>query len=102
MKEARIKVVNSTGLHARPAARLVEVAASFDGTVEIKNLTTDSIFANAKSILGVLTLGVEYGHEIVIRTEEPEACVKLADLVRHELPQIDGQDRELGRADGEG
>jgi phosphotransferase system HPr (HPr) family protein len=68
MAETRATIINPSGLHTRPAARFVEVASSFKADVLVKNLTTDSRNANAKSILGILTLGVESGHEILIHT----------------------------------
>lgn len=100
MIETQVIVSNPSGLHARPAARLVEAAAGCEGLVEIKNLTTGSAFANAKSILGVLALGVECGHEIIIRTEVPDHSTRLAELIRRELPKIDEEDDELRRAAG--
>ncbi len=96
--EKQIRVVNPSGLHARPAARLVEAAAGFECNVHVTDLTTGKGPVNAKSILGMLTLGVECGHEVLISTDgvdAQEACQTLADLIERELPGIDRQDRAL-------
>lgn len=87
MKEAKIVVNNKVGLHARPASLFVQEAAKH--TAEIKVSTQDPDTeelreANAKSILGVLTLGVFQGMEITIRAEgddEEQAVGALLALV---------------------
>jgi phosphotransferase system HPr (HPr) family protein len=44
----------------------VKTCNSFPCDIKVKNLTTDSAVVNAKSVLAVLTLGVDTGHEILI------------------------------------
>jgi len=61
-----IRVTHTTGLHARPASLFVQTANQFSSEIKVKNLTEDSEPSNAKSILGVLTLGVMQDHEIEI------------------------------------
>jgi len=68
-----IKVDHSVGLHARPAAEFVKLASGFSCDIQIKNDSTESKFVNAKSILGVLTLGVNQGHTILINAEGEQA-----------------------------
>ena len=85
MHEERQTVTHEVGLHARPAAMFVGVASKFESTIEVRNRTSSSEWVDAKSILGVLVLGVEKGHEIEIRTEgqdEIQACQALGDLIR--------------------
>jgi phosphotransferase system HPr (HPr) family protein len=53
-----IVVHHQVGLHARPAARFVTTAAGFDADIEVENLSRGAGPTNAKSILGVLSLGV--------------------------------------------
>ncbi len=69
MEKGKVKVVNEVGLHARPAALFVAKAASFKSDIRIHNATKDGKWVSAKSILGVLTLGVEKDHEIEITAE---------------------------------
>ena len=102
MVEVTIKILNPSGLHARPAARFVELASSFQSEILVRDLTTGSKPVNAKSILGILTLGVEYGHEIEIATlgeDEAPACEALSRLVGEELLEIDEAYPEQTRDD---
>ncbi len=81
--EARLGVHNSLGLHARAAARLVETAGSFVNTnITVKNLTTGQGPASAKSLIGIMTLRVLQGHEILISASGLDAQVAL-DAIRH-------------------
>ncbi len=75
MQLVRESVRNPVGLHARPAAIFVQTANKFRSHITIRNVTGSGTFVSAKSILHVLTLGVEQGHEVEIRVEgEDEAA----------------------------
>ncbi|HEX8638484.1 MAG TPA: HPr family phosphocarrier protein [Pyrinomonadaceae bacterium] len=68
MLEANVKVVNHLGLHARAAAQLVRAASQFK--CKIKLIRADNtVRADAKSILSVLTLAAPKGTEIRVETE---------------------------------
>ncbi len=85
MQSADIIVTHSVGLHARPAAEFVKTAGKFSCNITVCNLTTAGKTVNAKSILSVLTLGVQQGHTIRIETEgekEEEALAALKDLIQ--------------------
>jgi phosphotransferase system HPr (HPr) family protein len=73
MPSLNIKIDHEVGLHARPAAEFVKLASSFPCDIQVKNNTTDSKSVNAKSILGVLTLGVNQGHTIILNAEGEQA-----------------------------
>lgn len=74
MTEARLTITHPAGLHARPAALFVRTAAGFDASVRVRNLSRDpEKEADAKSILTLMTLGIEHGHEILIRAEGADA-----------------------------
>lgn len=73
MPNISLNVDHKVGLHARPAAEFVKLASSFPCEIQVKNSSTDSKFVNAKSILGVLTLGVNQGHTILVNTEGEQA-----------------------------
>jgi deoxyribonucleoside regulator len=64
--EAVLPVSNAVGLHDRPAALFVQTAASFEANIRLENLTRGTPAVNAKSILSVLSLGIEKGHQIRI------------------------------------
>lgn len=75
--ERELAVELDQGLHARPGARFVELAAKFASEVTLWN---GSRSASAKSILGVLALGVRKGTSVRIRAEGPDAEEAVAAL----------------------
>jgi PTS system galactitol-specific IIA component len=77
-----ITVGNPEGLHARPATLFVETASRFPCSIRVANLSRASPFADAKSILGVLSLGVRQGDEVVLEAEGDAATEALAALQR--------------------
>ncbi len=90
MEQLRIRVINEVGLHARPAALFVNAAKSSKSKVRVRNATTDSKWVDAKSILGVLTLGVEKDHEIELTAEGPdevETLARIGDLIRNDFKE---------------
>lgn len=70
MIEREATIVNSDGLHARPAARIVRLASTFDSEIE---LSKDGVGVNGKSIMGVMMLAAECGSSITIRAQGPDA-----------------------------
>lgn len=69
MKEQQIKVINSLGIHARPASMIVQTAIKFKSQISIiKEGTT----ADAKSIMNVLMLGAECGTTVTVRANGPD------------------------------
>ncbi|MBI4673795.1 MAG: phosphoenolpyruvate--protein phosphotransferase [Chloroflexi bacterium] len=70
-------ITNRLGLHARPAARFVQIAAQFQSKIQLCNLTTLRGPVNAKSINAVTTLGVLRGHEIEITAAGQDAQAAL-------------------------
>jgi len=84
MQTIRLQVTSQVGLHARPASEFVKLAAQFNADLHVRNATSNSASVDAKSILSVLTLGVEQGHEIEISgdgADEAEALEALRTLV---------------------
>ena len=70
MIERQATIVNQEGLHARPAARIVRLASSFESEIE---LAKDGLDVNGKSIMGVMMLAAECGSSITIRATGPDA-----------------------------
>ena len=64
-----LNVRNPSGLHARPAAVFVRAACGFRSDILVANVTTGSAPVTAKSIIGVLGLGVQCGHTIRLEVE---------------------------------
>lgn len=79
MPQRSVVVTNPVGLHARPAALFVKAAKGFPGARI--SVARDDRTADAKSILGVLTLAVAQGTTITITTEGEEAEAALTALV---------------------
>jgi phosphotransferase system HPr (HPr) family protein len=71
--ELRLAVANPLGLHARPAAALVRMAARFDADVTVTDVTSGRGPASARSLNGIATLGVRRGDEIVVRASGRQA-----------------------------
>ena len=80
MPKLEIAVKHEVGLHARPAASFVKIANSYPCDVTVANLTTGSDPVNAKSILGILSIGVNQGHRIEINADGDQADEALASL----------------------
>ena len=78
MVETTVIVQHREGLHARLAARLVQTANQFEQTVI--RIGKDAREVNAKSIVGVLTLGIGQGAEVRLCAEGAEAEQALAAL----------------------
>jgi phosphotransferase system HPr (HPr) family protein len=86
VKRLNLKVINEVGLHARPAAVFVKEANAYESKIEVRNASKDSEWVDAKSILGVLTLGVEKDHDIELTIEgndEEEAATELKTLIEN-------------------
>jgi len=78
---------NRYGLHARPAAKFVEIASKFQAQVM---MSKDGIEVNGKSIMGVLVLAAEKGSKIELRVngkDEKEAIEALAGLLEGKLDE---------------
>lgn len=79
MKTQRIQITNDVGLHARPAAAFVQTASQFESAISVRNVTTNTAWVDAKSILAVLSIGVGKNHEIELQvTGEDEARAEQA------------------------
>ncbi len=67
-------IVNTLGLHARAATKLVQLASKFPCDVEVVN---EDQAANGKSVMGVLLLCGSRGTQIEVRANGPKAqdCV---------------------------
>ena len=63
-KPITIQIAN--GLEARPVALLVQVASQYDSQIHVE---VEGKRVNAKSILGMMTLGLETGEKIVVEAE---------------------------------
>src|SRR4051794_8728174 len=79
-QELRLDVAIALGIHARPAARIVEAASPFDAQISVEDVTTGRGPADARSLSGLVMLGARQGHELLVRAEGPQADAALAAL----------------------
>ena len=79
MTEQAITISNRAGIHARPAAVLVQVAKDYKSNIYFEK-GNDRI--NAKSIMGILTLAAAYGTELKIIAEGEDENQAVEAIVR--------------------
>lgn len=85
MKKIIIQLQNEEGLHARPAGILAKVASQYQSKIELK---AKGVAKNAKSIMSILSLGLEKGDEIELLADgadEAEAIQKLQNLFQNKF-----------------
>jgi len=80
MQIAELTIRNPSGLHARPAALFVRTAARYTSKISVENLDRGSPPVDAKSVLLVLTAGVQRGHRIRLTAEGPDEADAIAGL----------------------
>ena len=76
-----VTIQNSVGLHARPATFFIQKANSYKCSIWVEK---EDCRVNAKSLLGVLSLGISKGMTITLiadGNDEAEAVEGLSDLV---------------------
>ena len=81
MYSKEVLVCNQVGLHARPATFFIQKANEFKSGILVEK---DDRRVNAKSLLGVLSLGITRGATITILAEGPDeeqAVNALVDLI---------------------
>jgi phosphocarrier protein len=70
MAERTVQIVNKNGLHARPAAEIVKLAAKYQSEIVVAR---DDMEVNGKSIMGVMMLAAECGSTLTLRADGPDA-----------------------------
>lgn len=85
MQIKEVEIINEMGLHARSAAEMVKLASKYGSKIEIeyKDMKT-----NAKSILGMMSLGVRKGERVVLYADgkdEEEAVEALENLIKEKF-----------------
>ena len=74
MKTREVVITNASGLHARPATFFIQKANCFKSTIMIEK---DDRKVNAKSLLGVLSLGIAKGMTVKLTADgqDEEAAI---------------------------
>ncbi|MCQ2426397.1 MAG: HPr family phosphocarrier protein [Lachnospiraceae bacterium] len=81
MISRNVTIQNSVGLHARPATFFIQKANSYNSSIWVEK---EDRRVNAKSLLGVLSLGIVKGMTITLiadGADEEEALAGLTDLI---------------------
>lgn len=82
MIERTATIASTVGLHARPASIFAEAAGDLDAEVTIARVgdpIEDAV--DADSMLALMSLGMEFGEVVVLRTDDNSAAAALDSLV---------------------
>ena len=82
MKSCDVTIINSVGLHARPATFFIQKANTYRSSIWVER---EDRRVNAKSLLGVLSLGIVKGTTITLiadGSDEEEALAGLSVLIK--------------------
>ena len=74
-----VVIKNSQGLHARPAAMFVQIASKYNANVALQK---GEERVNGKSIMGILTLGIEQNSKVVLEADGDDADEVVAELTQ--------------------
>ena len=74
------KIKNKQGVHARPAAQLVKIATQFSSQVYLQSISQGIRKVNGKSINQVLSLGVNFGEEVIVTCVGEDSHLALESL----------------------
>ena len=80
-----VTMENGVGLHAGPAALFIQKASSYKSSIWVEK---DDCRVNAKSLLGILSLGITRGTKITLIADgedEAAAVAGLAELIDRDL-----------------
>lgn len=77
MVEKTITIVNKTGMHARPASQFVKMAVGFKSNIQ---LIKDDKIANGKSLINLLSMGINMGSAVTLKVEGEDEVVCLDTL----------------------
>jgi phosphocarrier protein HPr len=88
MIEETVTIKNKAGMHTRPAATIVKMAAKYKCDFYIQK---DDLNINGKSIIGVMTLAAEMGSKVVLAfdgEDEGEACKEITDYFNRGFDEL--------------
>ena len=80
MVRKTITVQLTAGLEARPIAMLVQVASQYESKIYVE---TGTKLVNAKSIMGMMTLGISVGEEITVTADGADEETAIAEIERY-------------------
>jgi phosphocarrier protein HPr len=89
MQSATVVLTDPVGLHARPAAELVQTAARYKAEISLEHGTRK---ANAKSIIMVLALGARQGAAVEVKASGADEVEAVAAIVKLLAPNSEKEE----------
>lgn len=80
MLKKTITIGLSSGLEARPVAMLVQIASQYDSMIYVEN---QNARVNAKSIMGMMTLGMGAGEEITVSADGADESAAMDEIEKY-------------------
>ena len=75
-----ITVQLANGLEARPVALLVQVASQYESKIDVE---TENKKVNAKSIMGMMTLGLNAGESVVVSADGTDEQAAIENIEKY-------------------
>lgn len=91
MIKTSVKIQNELGLHARASAKLVKEASRYASEIMLSDVNGKEV--NAKSIMGIMTLGARVGSELTLTADgedETDAVNGVTALINDKFGEHDG------------
>jgi len=89
MLSDKIEIVNKLGLHARAAAKLVQIASEFNSDITIRYNGKE---ADGKSIMGIMMLAASRGNTVELLSsgpDEQEALVAVKEIISNKFGELE-------------
>ena len=89
MLKGQVKIVNRLGVHARAAAKLVNVASAYESDIQIGD---GARMVSAKSIMSVMMLAASYGTTLELEvdgSDEASAYAAIQELVENRFDEAE-------------
>ncbi len=84
MKQREVVIGHRLGLHARAAARLVQLSAKFQSTIVLfRSDANNPVEADARSILSILLLSAGYGSTVGVRADGDDEDQAIASICEY-------------------
>ncbi|OUQ15245.1 HPr family phosphocarrier protein [Lachnoclostridium sp. An14] len=80
MTKKTIRIELASGLEARPVAMLVQIASQYESSIYVEN---EGARFNAKSIMGMMTLGLASGEEITVSADGRDEEAAISEIEKY-------------------
>ena len=80
MVKKAITIGLASGLEARPVAMLVQIASQYDSLIYVES---ENARVNAKSIMGMMTLGLDVGDTVVVSADGSDEEKAIAEIEQY-------------------